>query len=290
MGKIRVSTLGSEKEEKLRKKQTVRREEKKKREQAEKVHIAGLKGGQRIKSVGGDEQELEKLAKLAQEVEKDQAEGIKEEKKEKKKKQVKVRSKNYKAALTKLDHRRQYSIDEAIPLLRQVSLTKFDGTVELHINTVEKGLSGRLPLPHGTGKKIKVEIAEGTNIDKIIDKVEKGKIDFDALVAHPQVMSKLAKIARYLGPKGLMPNPKNGTISTEPEKVAEKLRAGQISWKTESEYPVIHQVIGKLSFADNQLTDNFKALVRSIGEVKIKNITLKSTMSPGIKLKTSENK
>ena len=292
MGKIRVSTLGSEKEEELRKKQEVRREEKKKRQsasrQSEKVHIAGLKGGQRVKAVGGSEEEMEKLAKLAEEVEKDQEEGIKVEKEKPKKKiKIKVRSKNYQAALTKLDHKRKYTIEEAIPLLRQITLTKFVGTVELHINTVEKGLHGKLSLPHGTGKQIKVEIADSSNIDKLVEKVEKGKIDFDALVAHPQVMGKLARVARYLGPKGLMPNPKAGTISADPEKVAEKLRGGEISWKTESDFPIIHQIIGKLSFKDDQLIENFKALVKSIGDTKIKNVTLKSTMSPGIKIQVS---
>ncbi len=112
--------------------------------------------------------------------------------------------------------------------------------------------------------------------------MEKGKIDFDALVAHPQVM---AKVARFLGPKGLMPNPKNGTISPTPEKVAEKLTGGEIAWKTEADFPIIHQVIGKLSFKDKQLEENFQAFTKSVGETKIKNITLKSTMSPGIKVK-----
>jgi large subunit ribosomal protein L1 len=299
MGKIKVATLGSEDEEKLREKQKVQREEKKKREIAKKVHISGMKGGQRIKAVGvQSEEEIEKLAKLTEEVEKDQEEGfvprgvegikveVKEEK-AKKKKKVRIRSKRYKEVLLKIDQGKLYPIKEAIALLRQITLTKFDGTVELHINTIEKGLRGSIMLPHGTGKKIKVTIANTDNIDKLVAEVEKGKIDFDALVAHPQVMSKLAKVAKFLGPKGLMPNPKAGTISITPEKVAEKLSKGEISWKTESDFPIIHQIIGKMSFKDSQLEDNFKALVKSIGETKIKSITLKSTMSPGIKIKFS---
>jgi len=289
MGKIRVATLGSEQEEKLRTKQKVKREEKKKRVGAEKVHLPGMKGGQRVKSIGSDEEEIEKLAKLAQEVEKDQAEGIKiAEKKEKPKKAIKrVRSKKYKEAQMKIDYQKAYSIADALPLLRQISLTLFDGTVELHINTIAKGLRGTTSLPHGTGKKVTVAIADNETIEKILEKVSKGKIDFDALVAHPSVMGKLATVAKYLGPKGLMPNPKTGTISPEPEKVAKKLEAGSINWKTESDFPIVHQVIGKLSFKDKQLEENFQALVKSIGEIKIKNITLKSTMSPGIKIKVS---
>ena len=289
MGKIRVATLGSEKEEKLREKQKVKREEKKKRSGAEKVHLSGMKGGQRVKSIGADEEEIEKLAKLTQQVEKDQAEGIKvTEKKDKPKKAKKrVRSKRYKEAQMKIDHEKPYPINDALPLLRQISLASFDSTVELHINTIEKGLRGSTSLPHGTGKKVRVAIADSETIESILEKVSKGKIDFDALVAHPSVMGKLATVAKYLGPKGLMPNPKTGTISTEPEKVAKKLEAGSINWKTESDFPIIHQVIGKLSFKDKQLEENFQALIKSIGDTKIKNITLKSTMSPGIKVQVS---
>lgn len=294
MGKIKVATLGGQEEEKLREKQKVRREEKKKRESAsqrtEKVHVSGMKGGQRIKSVGAQsEEELDKLAKLAEEVEKDQAEGINdEEAKEKpKKKRIRVRSKRYQAALMKIDHNKLYPITQALSLLREVTLTSFDATVELHINTKEKGLRGAVQLPHGTGKQIKVVIADQTTVDKLVENIEKGKIDFQALVAHPSVMSKLARVAKFLGPKGLMPNPKAGTISAEPEKVAKRLSAGEVNWKTESDFPIIHQIIGKLSFKDNQLEENFKAFIKSIGDLKINSITLKSTMSPGIKIQFS---
>ena len=293
MGKIKVATLGSENEEELRHRQQVRREEKRKREQAHKVHVSGMKGGQRVKEVGAQsEEEIEKLARLAEEVEKDQAEGIKvgkeEEKKPKKERKAKSRSKNYKAALMKIDHKKFYHIDDALKLLREISLTHFDATVELHINTIEKGLRGTVSLPHGTGKKIRVAIATAETIEKIVSEVEKGKIGFDALVAHPSVMGKLARVAKFLGPKGLMPNPKNGTISPAPEKVAKKLEEGEVSWKTETDFHIIHLVIGKLSFKDKQLEENFSALIKSIGETKIKSITLKSTMSPGIKVKFTE--
>lgn len=287
MGKIKVATLGGEQEGELRAKRNVQREEKKKREKSKKVHISGMKGGQRVKAVGAEsEEEIEKLAHLAEEVEKDQQEGIhvgKEEKPEKKKK-VKVRGKRYKEALMKVEAGKLYPISQALELLRQVTLTKFDGSVEVHINTIEKGLRGSVQIPHGTGKKIRVMIADNDSIDQLLADIEKGKTDFDALVAHPQVMPKLAKVAKFLGPRGLMPNPKNGTISPTPEKVAKKIEAGEVAWKTESEFPIIHQVIGRMSFKDEQLSENFQALVKSIGEGKIKSITLKSTMSPGIKV------
>lgn len=288
MGKIKVATLGSEQEDQLREKRKVQREEKKKREKAEKIHISGMKGGERVKAVGMEsEAELDKLAKLTEEVEKDQAEGIKVEdsqEKPKKKKKIKVRSTAYKEAVMKVEPAKLYPINEALELLRKVTLTKFDGSVELHINTTEKGLRGQVQLPHGTGKKVRVMIADTDTIDKLVTEVEKGKIDFDALVAHPSVMGKLARVAKFLGPKGLMPNPKNGTISPTPLKVAKKLEAGEVSWKTEADFPIVHQVIGKMSFKDGQLEENFKAFTKAVGEEKIKSITLKSTMSPGIKV------
>jgi len=298
MGKIKVATLGSDQEAQLREKQRVKREEKKKREHSRNVHVKGMKGGERVKSVGAEsEEELNKMAKLAQEVEKDQTEGlvlsggegikVDEKKEPTKKKKVRIRSERYKQVLMKVEPNKLYSFSDAVILLRQVTLTKFDASVELHMNTIEKGLRGVLQLPHGTGKKVRVMIADGDSIDKIVESVEKGKVEFDALVAHPSVMAKLAKVAKFLGPRGLMPNPKNGTISATPEKVAKKLEAGEITWKTEPEFPIIHQVIGKMSFKDSQLSENFQALMKSIGEEKIKSITLKSTMSPGIKVQTN---
>lgn len=289
MGKIKITTIGSEDEQKIKEERRVKREEKKKRVHAEKVHISGMKGGQRVKVVGADEAEIEKLAKLSEEVDKDQTEGLQVERKEEKKKKVKVRvrSQRYKEAIMKIDHNKQYPVNEALALLREVSLSRFDSSVELHINTIEKGLRGNVSLPSGTGKKIRIAIADTSTIDKLLGEIEKGKINFDALIAHPQIMGKLARVAKFLGPKGLMPNPKNGTISTEPEKIAKKLEAGEINWKTESEFPIIHQIIGKLSFKDKQLEDNVNALLKSISCDKIKSITLKSTMSPGIKVQFS---
>lgn len=288
MGKIKVATLGSDNEEALRSKEKTKREEKKKREHAQKVHVSGMKGGQRIKS-GSDmsEEELNRMARLTEEVERDEREGIHPDKKEEKKKKIKVRvrGRKYQSVLTKIEHNKVYDITEAVKLLRDVSITKFDGTVEVHINTVEKGLRGAVTLPHGTGKAVRVKVVDGGNVELLLADVEAGKFDFDILVAHPQVMPKLAKVARHLGPKGLMPNPKNGTISTEPEKVARKFAGGEINWKTEAEFPLIHHRLGKMSFKDNQLEDNFKAFIKSVNPIKIKAVTIKSTMSPGIKVK-----
>ncbi len=288
MGKIRVSTLGSDEEEKTRQERKVKREEKKKRASAsrrsEKVHIAGMKGGERIKTVGSEE-EIEKLAKLTEEVEKDQEQGIKvsEDKKPSSKVKIHHRSKYYQQKVLKVDPKRIYPLSEAVKLLREISLTKFDPSVEVHINTKEKGLRGAVNYPHGTGRQVRVAIAD----EKMIPDIEAGKINFDILISHPSLMSKLAKVARILGPKGLMPNPKNGTISTDPEKAAAKFGKGEVHWKTEADFPIIHQVIGKLSFKNKQLEENYRALIKSIDEAKINNATLKSTMSPGIKIQVA---
>jgi len=291
MGKIRITTIGSREEQDLREKRKVKREEKKKRlEAGENVHLKGMKGGQRVKTVGAQsEEELEKLAKISEEVEKIEEEGVKTEaaKKSKKAKKAKVRGKNYKAVLMKLDHQKLYPITEALPLLKQISYTRFDPTVELHINTVEKGLRGTVTLPHGSGKKIRIAIAGEDNVDKLVEEIAQGKINFDALIAHPKAVGKLARVAKFLGPKGLMPNPKNGTISADPQKIAKKMESGEINWKTEAEFPIIHQIIGKLSFKDRDLEENYNALIKSITVDKIRRITLKSTMSPGIKIQYS---
>lgn len=291
MGKIRITTLGSEEEKELKEKRSVQREEKKKREkstQPEKIHISGMKGGQKVKSVGAQsEEEIEKLIKISRQVEEIEKGGISvegEEKKAKKKKKVKIRGKNYQSALMKIDARRQYPISEAVALLRQITFVNFDETIELHINTVEKGLRGTVSLPHGTGKKIRVAIAEENNVEKLVEDISSGKITFDALVAHPKAVGKLARVAKFLGPRGLMPNPKNGTISENPKEIAKKLEGGEISWKTEAEFPIIHQVIGKMSFKDGQVVENYQALIKSINPLKIQKIVLKSSMSPGIKI------
>ena len=171
-----------------------------------------------------------------------------------------------------------YPLTSGIELLRKFKKSSFDETVELHINVVEKGVSGQVSLPHGTGKKLNIKIAD----DALIAEVEKGKIDFDILVATPDMMPKLAKVARVLGPKGLMPNPKAGTISQKPEEVVEKLSAGQVSYKTEAANPLIHMSVGKLSFEDKQLQENINKVISAIGPAKISKVTLKSTMSPAV--------
>lgn len=173
-----------------------------------------------------------------------------------------------------------YPLDKAVNLLTQFKTGKFDETVELHVNVKEQGTSGALKLPHGSGKTLRIKIAD----DALLASIEKGTIDFDVLVATPDMMPKLAKVARVLGPKGLMPNPKNGTVTTNPEDAVKKLSGGEVRFRTESKAPVIHLIIGKLSFGDKKILENAQTAISAVGTNKIKSAILTSTMSPGIKL------
>lgn len=293
MGKIRVKTLGIEEEEKQQKKQAKKRQEDKK-----------AYSSSDAESIGGQETKIENIVKTeelkAEEITKKEAPSEQAEKNEEKKahldsarqakkekfaeKKKQSRSQKYQTVAKMVDKNKTYSLKEALELLPKLKISNFDETIELHINTIETGISGNLNLPHGTGKKTRVVIAD----DAIIAGVEKGKIDFDVLLATPAMMPKLAKVARILGPKGLMPNPKNGTISQKPEDLVKKYEAGQIGFKTEAKTPIIHLSVGKLSFGDKKLLENVKTAITTIQINKIKNVTLKSTMSPGIKINFNE--
>ncbi len=218
-------------------------------------------------------------------------EEAKPEKKQKKEKFIKankkIRSKSYMAKVDLVDKNKNYSLSEAITLLPQLKRAKFDETVELHVTTTETGVSGSVSLPHGTGKQMRIAIADGADqkaLDALIAKIDAGNIDFDILIATPESMPKLAKAARVLGPRGLMPNPKNGTVTPKPEEVAKKYEGGQINFKTESKFPLLHVAVGKVSFGEDKIKDNVKTVLRAIDSKKIKNITIKSTMSPAIHL------
>jgi large subunit ribosomal protein L1 len=273
MGKIRVKTFGDEKSEQKQK------QEEQKRKAAKKTAKApGMKGGERVVSVGPSEEEL-----AAIEINEVKAEEMPRE--EIKKKKVKIQkafhSEKYAKLLEAVDRSKNYALTEALELLEKLQRKSFDETVELHINTISTGISGNVALPHGTGKVTRVAIAD----DKLIAEIEKGIINFDVLIAEPAMMPKLAKVAKVLGPRGLMPNPKNGTITPKPEEVAKKFAGGQINFKTEAKAPIIHLTVGKLSFGPAKLSENIESLIAAIKKANIVNITLKSTMSPGLKIK-----
>ena len=289
MGKIRVAALGDTSQEKEQKRRAeARRQTKDSKKQ--KVEGVGLHGGERVAVVEGTDIKPE-YKKLIDEVEAGQSSGVSDQPAAKQKKKVKqrVRSKRYVEKASLVDKAKLYPPAEAVTLVKETSLTRFDGTVELHINLnaaslgEKKDFRGSVTLPHGSGKQIRVVIAD----DKTVSEVEKGIINFDILVAHPSMMPKLAKVARTLGPKGLMPNPKNGTVTPDPEKRAKELSHGQVNFKTEPDNPIIHIAVGKISFEENKLVENVSAMLDAVGRSKIVKATLSSTMGPGIKIATS---
>ncbi len=277
MGKVKVKVLGDEQQEEAQKAaDAVKREQKELREKKN-AHVAGMKGGERTVSVGVSEEEI--AASLDTAPESTEIEEVGSKKKKAKEKKVRIISKRHKSN-KELSSKDAFSVTKAVETLKKFKTSTFDETVELHINTREKGISGLLTLPHGTGKTLRIKVAD----DALISEVESGKITFDVLVATPQMMGKLAKVAKILGPRGLMPNPKNGTITANPEDAVKKLSAGQISYKTEAQAPIIHMSVGKISFEDKKLSDNISAVLSNIGAAKISSVTLKSTMSPAVRI------
>lgn len=284
MGKIRVAALGDESEKEQKRRADARRQTKKSKK--EKVEGVGMKGGERVAVVEGTTINPE-FKKLVEEVESGETPEEGKRKTAKGKRKQKERSKRYKEVAGMVDKTKLYPLEDAVALVKKTSLTKFDGTVELHINLNPMSLGdakgdyrGSVSLPHGTGKEVKVAIAD----DALLTKIESGTIDFDILVAHPSMMSKLAKLAKILGPKGLMPNPKNGTVSPTPEKRAKELAHGQVNFKAEPGNPIIHMPVGKISFDNEKLISNIEAIFTAIGPSKILRTTLAATMGPGIKL------
>ena len=269
MGKIRIKQIGVlELEEAQKEAGKKRRQAKKLKKLKTKTRAPGLKGGERVVFVGPTPEELEAVELPKTPEPSPLPEGPRKQLKEPKKPiPRKTHSKRHQQAAKLIDKNKAYPIKKAITLLRKVSLSRFNGAVEAHINVKDIGLLAAAVLPHGTGKKIKIAIADA----KILAKIEKGKIDFDVLLATPEMMPKLAKFGKLLGPKGLMPNPKAGTITDDPEKKA----------------PIIHLTFGKMDFKDVQLIENFQALIKAIDPAKIKKVVIKSTISPGIRVEIS---
>lgn len=294
MGKVKTIVMGDlESEEAARKKAELKREQKRAEKEATMVKKESLKiekaevlDTDSLKS-GNLDQEIKESKSPDQEtppsdIQKDQ--GTKEPKKSKKKvvesKYRFLPGKKYAAAKSLVDSSKLYPLTEAIDLVKKTSFSSFDGTVEVHYNITDKTLRGTVTLPHGTGKQIRIVIAT----DELINQLAASpRIDFDVLVASPDMMPKLARVAKILGPKGLMPNPKTNTIGDDPEQLVKTLSAS-LQWKTQSDFPIIHAVIGKVSFDSKKLEENFSALTKSIGKDKIQSVFLKATMGPAIKV------
>ena len=224
-------------------------------------------------------------------------------------------SKRYNDSSNLVDRLTEYSLKEAVSLLKDMPATKFDQTVEVAINLgvdpkhAEQQIRGTVSLPHGIGKTIRVLAitkgekqkeakdagADEVGFEDILEKIEGGWADIDVIVATPDVMGQLGKHGRVLGPKGLMPNPKSGTVTNDIGKAVKELKAGRLEIRTDK-FGAVHSAVGKLSFDSNQITENIKSLVSTLMRMRpavakgvyFKSMTISSSMGPGIKVeKTS---
>lgn len=237
-------------------------------------------GTQRVKIY--QEPEKKEKPRTTEDKEKEQPAKKEEVKPKLKARPAKIRGKKWQEAIKMIDKGKIYSIPEALELLKKISYSKFDSSVEVHIRlNPKKGqtIRGTLFLPHGLGKEPKVAIY---NVD-LLPQIEKGKIDFDLLLAKPEDMPSLAKVAKILGPKGLMPNPKSGTITDKPEEAIKKIKSGQIEYKADAQNN-LHQMIGKISWESKKLEENLKAVIEAIRQYNPVSVTICTTMSPGIKV------
>lgn len=214
----------------------------------------------------------------------------------KQEKTTKKRSVRYLEASEKVEKSKLYDLGEALEKVREVSFTKFPGSIELHIGTNQKNLRGLISLPFASGKSLKIAAlgkgAETSGADVVVDDtifsdIEKGRLNFDVLVVTPDQMPKMARLARILGPRGLMPNPKSGTISADLKKAVSELAGGKTEYKTQKDSQVIHLVVGKVEQAVEEVSANIKALYQTIGKSRIKKVVIAPTMGPGVKVNPS---
>ena len=225
---------------------------------------------------------------------------------------MKKRGKRYNEAVSKVEKAKLYTKEEAVKLVRETSNSKFDGTIEIAMNLnvdtkkADQQLRGAIVLPNGTGKDKKVLViakgdaakaakeagADFVGDTDMLEKIEKENwFGFDTLIATPETMPLLGRLGRVLGPKGLMPNPKTGTVTNDVVKAINDVKAGRVEYRTDS-FGNIHGIIGKASFDENKLLENLDAFVSTIIKLKpatvkgefVKNISISSTMGPGIKL------
>ena len=222
--------------------------------------------------------------------------------------------KNFRAAAEKVEKFKLYSPLEAVKLVKEVAPAKFDETVEAHfrlgIDTrkADQNIRGSISLPHGTGKTVRVAVfAEGEKAreaeeagadvigsDELVAAIQGGEINFDAAIATPNMMAKVGRIGKILGPRGLMPNPKLGTVTMDVAKMVGELKAGRVEYRADR-YGICHVPLGRVSFDDQKLVENYAALYTEILRVKpssakgryVKSIALSSTMGPGVKVDPS---
>jgi large subunit ribosomal protein L1 len=222
-------------------------------------------------------------------------------------------SKKRKEALAKIDSAKAYSLTDACNLVKEVSTTKFDASVDISVRLgvdprkANQMVRGTVALPHGTGKDLKVLVlctpdkeeeakaagADYVGLDEYIDKIKGGWTDIDVIITMPAVMGKVGALGRILGPRGLMPNPKTGTVTMDVAKAVTEVKAGKIDFRVDK-YGIIHSMVGKVSFDGDKIKDNAHELIQTLIKMKpssakgtyIKSIYISSTMSPSIQIDT----
>ncbi len=218
-------------------------------------------------------------------------------------------SKKRKAALAMVDAKREYSLVEAVELVKKMTYTKFDASVDIDMRLgvdprkANEAIRGVVSLPHGTGKSVRVLAlcssdkeqeakdagADYAGLDEFLEKIKAGWLEFDVVIAMPQLMGKIGQVARVLGPRGLMPNPKSGTVTQEIGKAVSEVKKGKIDFRVDT-FGVIHVSLGRVSFTVEQLVENAKEFIATVNRLKpnslkgtyVKSIYLSSTMSPGV--------
>ena len=224
---------------------------------------------------------------------------------------MKRMSKNRKEAMAKLDVAKSYSLSEACGLVKEVSKTRFDASVDIAVRLgvdprkANQMVRGTVALPHGTGKDVRVLVlcnpdkeveakeagADFVGLDEYITKIKGGWTDVDVIITMPSVMGKVGALGRILGPRGLMPNPKTGTVTMEIGKAVSEVKAGKIDFRVDK-YGIVHAAIGKVSFEDSKIEQNANELIQTLIKMKpssskgtyIKSIYISATMSPGIQV------
>ena len=225
------------------------------------------------------------------------------------------RGKSYKAAAEKVEREKLYALEAAVPLLKELGTAKFDETVELSANLgvdprhADQQVRGTVVLPHGTGKSVKVLVlargekekeaqeagADHVGADEFLPKLREGWMDVDVIIATPDLMSEVGKLGKILGPKGLMPNPKSGTVTFDVGKAVKEVKAGKIEYRVDKGSN-IHVPVGKMSFDQDKLVENIRILIGEIIRAKpaaskgkyLKSMTLSPTMGPSIRLDTQQ--
>lgn len=219
--------------------------------------------------------------------------------------------KKYREKVALVDREKRYSVDDAVKLLRELRYAKFDETVQLDIRlgvdprNADQQVRGTVALPHGTGKKVRVAVfAQGDKAreateagadvvggDDLVKRIQEGFLDFDAAISTPDMMRVVGRLGKVLGPRGMMPNPKVGTVTMDVAGAVEALKAGQVEYRLDR-YAIVHVPVGKSTFSDEQLADNIKALLDALAKAKpsaakgtyMKSVALSSTMSPAIRI------